>query len=119
MEAFCVKFFHLAENIFGQLDNQSLTKCRLVSKNWQDYIDNQCQKMLQIRNITVTINNFHEVGNSWRRVFHTATTQTILDLGDAVGKFYNVHMERSLNTDKICNPKYSGGQLRIIKTHFM
>ena len=93
MEILFARFSHLTEDIFHQLDNQSLVKCRLVGKNWQDYIDNQCQKLLQIRIITININKYQKIGHSWRRVFHTANTQTIIDLGESIGKFYKSAFE--------------------------
>ena len=38
--------------------------------------------------IQATIKQFHEISNYWTIVFKTATTQTILDLGEAVQNFY-------------------------------
>ena len=86
MERFFSRFSHLSENIFDRLDDKSLAKCRLVNKAWRNYLDNQ--KLLQIRIIKSNIVEFHKVGDAWKRVFDTATTQTIMDLGQAVGKFY-------------------------------
>ena len=39
MEDFIFRFPHIAEKIFEQLDNKSLTNCREVTKSWQNFID--------------------------------------------------------------------------------
>ena len=38
---------HLARSIFWFLDYSSLTSCRLVSKSWKDFIDNNCDKLFE------------------------------------------------------------------------
>ena len=81
-----VRFSHLAENIFDKLDDKTLAKCRFVSKKWQAYIDNQ--KTLNVRKIKTIVEEFHEVGVSWKRILKTAPNQTIIDLAEAVSNFY-------------------------------
>ena len=61
-------------------------KCRKVSRTWRNYLDNH--KILQIRVIKATVEPVHDIGDAWIRVFDTATTKTIMDLGKAIGKFY-------------------------------
>jgi hypothetical protein len=41
IENFCLKFPHLSESIFGQLDYQSLLTCTKVSRFWREEINNQ------------------------------------------------------------------------------
>ena len=41
IENFCLKFPHLSESIFGQLDYQSLLTCTKVSRFWREEIHNQ------------------------------------------------------------------------------
>ena len=91
MEELFLRFSHLTESIFDHLDNKSLANCRLINKTWCNYLDTQ--KLLQIRIIRMTVEEFHEVGDPWKRVFETATTKTIMDLKEAVQKFYvkNTH----------------------------
>ena len=86
MEVIFIRFSHLTENISDKLDDKSLAKCRVVSKKWQDHIDNQ--KNIHVRKIKTTIKEFHEVGDSWKRLFNKSTTQAIMDLSDSVEKFY-------------------------------
>ena len=61
---------------FFPIDNKSLAKCRMVDKSWRAYLDNQ--KILQIRIIQATVKDFHKIGDTWKRVFETATTKTIM-----------------------------------------
>ena len=87
MEELFLRFSHLTENIFDQLDNKSLANCMLVNHVWHDYLSNQ--KLLQIRKITVTVTEFHKLGDSWERIFEKATTLAIMGLEDATRQFYN------------------------------
>ena len=80
------RFPHLIESIFGRIDSESLVKCRVVGELWCNHLD--AQKFFKIRMIKATVKQFHEISNAWTRVFKTATTQTILDLGEAVRNFY-------------------------------
>ena len=41
MEHFTEAFPHIADQIFQQLDNKSLTNCREVSKSWLKFIDDR------------------------------------------------------------------------------
>ena len=47
------RFPHIGEQIFDNLKNSSLTKCRRVNKYWQNFIDGQ--KILYIRKIQENI----------------------------------------------------------------
>ena len=86
MEETFLRCSHLTENIFDSLNDKNLVKCRIVSKKWQAYIDNG--KTCHVRKITTTIKNFHEVGDSWKRLFNKGTTQVIMDLSNSVRKLY-------------------------------
>ena len=86
MEEVTFRFPYLSENIFNLLDNESIIKCREVSKFWKNYLDDQ--KFLEIRKISATVEQFHIVGKSWKKVFETGSTSTIRDLRVAVGQFY-------------------------------
>ena len=86
METLFQRFPHLSEEVFDLVDNQSLAKCQEVSLSWYEYL--QKQKFRKIREIKSLIEDFHEVGNNWKKVFKSATTQNIMDLGPAVDLFY-------------------------------
>ena len=51
MRDFILRFPHLAENIFQQLDNESLAKSREVDKLWRKFIDERNYPWLRIVNI--------------------------------------------------------------------
>ena len=38
---FYPRFPHIAEDIFKKMDKETFRNCRLLSKPWQEYIDNQ------------------------------------------------------------------------------
>ena len=39
MDEIILRFPHLAEQIFSELDNKSLAKCRETDRSWQDVIN--------------------------------------------------------------------------------
>ena len=41
MDELCERFPHIGQQIFEELDNKNLTKCREVCKSWQTFIDNE------------------------------------------------------------------------------
>ena len=51
MEDFILRFPHIAEKIFEQLDDKSLTNCREVTKPWQKFIDDLNLTWIRIVNI--------------------------------------------------------------------
>ena len=86
MEILFQRFSHLSQEIFDSVDNQSLAKCQEVSLPWYEFV--QQQKFRQIRIIKSIIEQFNEVGDTWKKVFKSATTQNITNLGQAVDLFY-------------------------------
>ena len=86
METLFQRFPHLSQEVFDLADNRSLAKCQEVSLPWYEFL--QEQKFRQIRIIKSIIEQFHEVGDTWKKVFKSATTQNIMDLGPAVDLFY-------------------------------
>ena len=86
MEEVFHRFSHLSNEIFILLDNESISKCRKVSKFWKTNFDDQ--KFLEIRKIRAIVGQFHKIGEAWEKVFDTALKETIMDLGDAVQQVY-------------------------------
>ena len=41
MEDLFIRFPHIAQQIFENLDNKSLTNCREVTRSWKQFIDNK------------------------------------------------------------------------------
>ena len=87
MEELCIRFSHLSEKIFDSLDNDSIIKCKEASRFWLNFLDGQ--KLVQIRAIKATVGQFHSTGESWNKVFNSASTETILTLGASVNKLYS------------------------------
>ena len=87
MEELCIRFSHLSEKIFDSLDNDSIIKCKEASRFWLNFLDGQ--KLVQIRIIKATVEQFHSIGESWNKVFNSASTKTIMTLGVAINQFYN------------------------------
>ena len=85
MEEQFARFPHISEQIFGQLNNQNLAKCRKISKSWRNYLDNQ--KFMNIRIIRQSIrpsdckDNFQwlidETKKPWREFFKRASSESI------------------------------------------
>ena len=86
MDDLTLRFSHLAEKIFKSLNNETVAECKETSKFWYSFLG--AQKFVQIRVIVAKINQFHRIGKSWNHVFKTATTKTIMVLGQAVEQFY-------------------------------
>ena len=57
MRDLVLRFPHVAEQIFQQLDNKSLAKCRGVEKLWQKFIDERNYPWLRIVNIPTILQN--------------------------------------------------------------
>ena len=86
MDNICIRFSHLSERIFDSLDNENLNNCKEASRFWFHFLDGQ--KFVQIRIIKATVGQFHSIGKSWNKVFNSASTETIMVLGDAINQFY-------------------------------
>ena len=51
MDVFIERMLHIAEQIFDQLDNESINNCREVAKSWKKCIDNKNHTLFRINNI--------------------------------------------------------------------
>ena len=86
LENLMLRFSHLSEMIFNNLDNQTLVTCKFASKELNTYLREQ--KFHQIRIIIETVTKFQDLRQPWIDVFKTANTMTIMELGYAVDQFY-------------------------------
>ena len=94
MEEVILRFSHLGEKIFAQLDNLSLARCREVSSIWKTFLDQQ--KFLHIRRIQSYIEKKlkmfgiikkkqkYEFGEPWKKFFKKSNTEMIILLNSAV-----------------------------------
>jgi hypothetical protein len=86
MEVLILRFPHLCENIFDQLNNENLAKCIEVSKTWNNYFIKQ--KFFHCRKIKRIIEKNHSFGEFWKKVLSKANTEISLQLSLAVEKFF-------------------------------
>ena len=75
MEEVFLRFSYLSEGIFSNLDNESIAKSKEVARSWDTYLNKQ--KFVYIRRIKAIVGKFHKLGDSWRDVLKTASTNTI------------------------------------------
>ena len=95
MEIFFTRFSHLSRRIFSFLDNKNLSKCREISRSWNNYLDTK--KFSQVRFLKGILEDWHEETHSWTKfklpayyklVFDKANTETIIELCTAVNQFH-------------------------------
>ena len=85
METLILRFPHLSEMIFDNLDNQSLFNCKVGSNVWSIYIGEQ--KFYGIRSIKETVKQFYKLSKPWFEVFKMANTENILELRNCFNQF--------------------------------
>ena len=99
IENLMFRFPHLSVTIFDHLNNQSLANCKLVNKNLNIYLGKQ--KFHQIRIIKETVKKFQELRQPWINIFKKANTETIMNFGCSVNKFYSKKGLNYLNYEGI------------------
>ena len=93
MEVLSLRFPHLIETIFCELDNQNLVDFREVNRTFRSFIDNGRFRWIRIiQKFVGNISNPHK--EPWKKVLHKAPTQNIQELGKAVKKFFEVRKSR-------------------------
>ena len=97
MEELIVRFPHLSEAIYDFIDNQSLSNCVKVDRYWQNYLRNQ--KFFEIRIIKATVKQFHNMGETWNKIFKSASTEIIFAFGNAVQFFYQKNSNLDYHED--------------------
>ena len=86
MEVLILRFPHLIENIFDQLNNESLAKCSEASKTWHNYVAKQ--KFFHCRKIKRRLEKNQVFGEFWKKVLYKANTEITLQLSLAVEKLF-------------------------------
>ena len=85
MEVLNLRFEHLSEKIYANLDDKSLSKCKEVSRPWYTYISNL--KCFQIRLIQGILKPFQVNEQEWSKVLLNANSKTIWDIKESVLQF--------------------------------
>ena len=75
LENFCMRFPHLSEDIFGELDYKSLIKFREVSKFWSENIHEQ--RIYWIRKIEQCTEKITEFKKEWKIVVRKRPVQVL------------------------------------------
>ena len=83
MEETYLRFFHLTEQIFEELDSHSLILCRYASHSWQRMVDNQ--KVVPIRKIKL-LTNCSQV--SVKNILQKKNLESLIALENQLRKLY-------------------------------
>ena len=73
MDIICSNYPDLAQQIFCNLDNENLVKCKVVSKTWSEFIEKE--KFLPMRFIIEYINNHKDYKEIWRFTLRRSNTK--------------------------------------------
>ena len=76
----------IPESVFGQLDNQSLVRCKEVGKNWFNFIN--AKKLPWIRIIKKYSGPVYQLPENWARVLVETPVETVKELAVAVQLFH-------------------------------
>ena len=85
---FCLRFPEIAESIFENVDNQSLVNCLEASRELENFLTSQSQKLYLKRKIKKIVESHDEFSEMWKTVLKNVSTETIIHLEYAVSKFY-------------------------------
>ena len=78
MDVMILKFPLIAENIFGELDNKTMTNCKQVSRFWNVFLDEK--KLQWFRILQKYAGNMVYFFNDWKIVFMKTPTKTFKTL---------------------------------------
>ena len=93
MEQVLLRFPIVAQQLFKQLDTVNLVNCRNVSRNWQDFIDDQ--KFYTIRKIGI-LSKLPEF--DWQKIFQHINHEAVTEFGQTVSKFFQRRPEETKTT---------------------
>ena len=84
LDEMMLRFPHIVQDVFQELDDKSLTNCRNVSKACCDFIDNE--KLYWVRKIQdfVSMMEFHQ---QWKKVLKNISTESTKEIFVAVEQF--------------------------------
>ena len=80
MEEVFLRFPHLSEDIFNNLDSETLANCEEASKVWFAHLDDQnFLRLRRVEMIQETIGKFHQLDNEFHLAFDSIRVKNILD----------------------------------------
>ena len=84
------RFHHLGEQIFANLDDQNLTKCREVCDLWMTFLDSE--RLIWTR---VILSHIEETNSwNWKKFLSTTTTPMLCKLARRIEVFYKSELNR-------------------------
>ena len=84
MEEVLTRFHHLGEQIFANLDDQNLTKCREVCDPWMTFLD--CEKLIWTR---IILSHIEETNSwNWKKFLSTTSTPKLCKISRKIRFFY-------------------------------
>ena len=108
-EEFFLRFPQLGEDIFKELNNQSLVKCKRVDRTWNSFLVDQ--RFILMRKIRKTTGLSSEFRKLWK-TFPTSDTFTSEDLQRALMKFFENYQK--LNTGVFYGVSFEPNELNIL-----
>ena len=78
IENLALRFPHLGETIFEQLNNKTFSICRIVSKTWCNIINGQKSRWTRV--LKNHIRNFKKSPESWKKIVHKLPYNMAKDL---------------------------------------
>ena len=100
MEAIILRFPTVAESIFAEVDNGSLTGSKIVTNLWASFIT--AGKIPWIRMIQKYSGNMVEFYDHWKKTLKRAPVEIVQELALMVEEFYNANQGNLLrDIDKV------------------
>ena len=87
LDEMMLRFPHIVQDVFEELDNKSLKKCRIVSRTCHDFIDNQ--KFYWIRKIQNCV-NMKKFQQQWNKVLKSTPTEDVKEMFEGLNIFWNM-----------------------------
>jgi hypothetical protein len=92
-QIFFLRFPHLSEAIFNNLDNQSLVSCRGVGRTWMNCLDTQ--KFLLMRKIQKSVETHFRFNKTWQMLAKNVSIGIIQQFDVATVEFFSKIEEES------------------------
>ena len=87
LDEMMLRFPHIVQDIFEELDNKSLKKCRIVSRTCCGFIDNQ--KFYWIRKIQNCV-DMKKFQQQWHQVLKCTPTEDVKEMFEGLNIFWNM-----------------------------
>ena len=88
-ENFLLRFPHLGQSVFENLDDKNLVKCKEMSRSWSFYMDRE--RFFWKRIIKKLIYNYDDFHDAWNNALKEGDNKTIKELGLAVKRSLTIN----------------------------